>query len=374
MRWSSGLAIAVALLGCGGDGTSSTSVDDDGCDGAKLRAVPRDPAMRGPWAVGARTVTIGGLRTEIWYPAPPGSDATPARYDIRTALPASEAAKIPDADNPWQDCDCARELPLDDAYGPYPVVLFVHGTAAFRHQSLPIVTHWASRGFVVVAADHPGLYLGDFITQACGGQPPPQNLSADLDTVIAALGTPTGELGFLAGHIDTARIAVAGHSAGGAAAAAAAIKPGVRVVAVMAGVRATAASPTLESTLYLGGLDDGIASFGQVSTAWTGSPSPRRLFGIEHGGHLMFSDLCETKNPRGQDLLQIASEHQVCGAQLAGFLFDCDPAHLDGPTAWGIVDYATTAVFEPVLQCRGTTDPSEIRGAYPAVTDYREAL
>src|SRR5579862_2319099 len=140
-----------------------------GCAGASFLPVPADPKARGPWPVGARTVTIGRLTAEVWYPAVVGSDAgQPAvTYDIRKELPAAEASKIPDVDNPVQRCDCARDLPIDAAHGPYPIVLFVHGTAAFRTQSLPIVTHWASRGFVVVAADHPGLDLGDFIGGLC---------------------------------------------------------------------------------------------------------------------------------------------------------------------------------------------------------------
>jgi hypothetical protein len=347
-----------------------------GCEGAKLLASPADTAKRGPWAVGARTVDLGGLTVEVWYPAPPGADAGKdrARYDIRLALPASEAAKISDAENPWQTCDCVRDLPFDDAHGPFPAVLFVHGTAAFRHQSLPLVTHWASRGFVVIAADHPGLYLGDFLAMACGGQPPPQNLSVNLDTMIAALGAPTGELSFLSGHVDATRLAVIGHSAGGGAAAAATTKPGVRVVIPLAAAQSAATSPSVESVLYIGGLSDGIASWNQVMTAWSGAAKPRRLVGITAGGHLTFSDLCETKNAEGNDLLQIAQARQVCGAQFAGFLFDCDPAHIEGRKGWDIINYATSSVLESVLQCQSRTDLKDIKSVYPDVAEYREEL
>ena len=347
-----------------------------GCDGATLLATPSDAAARGPWEVGVRTVTIDGLTVDVWYPAPPGSaaGAEPARYDIREALPASEAAKIPDADNPWQHCDCVRDLPFDDARGPFPAIVFVHGTAAFRHQSLPLVTHWASRGFVVVAADHPGLYLGDFLGMACGGQPPPQDLSGDVDTLIAALGNPAGDLAFLAGHVDASRLAVVGHSAGGGAAAKATSKPGVRVVIPLAAAQSAPASPTLESVLYLGGLSDEIASWGQVTTAWSGAATPRRLVGIAGGGHLTFSDLCETKNARGEDLLQIAEANGVCGAQFAGFLFDCDPTHIEGRKGWDIINDASSSVLETVLQCQPDRDPSTIKSRYPDVAEYREEL
>ncbi len=373
------LALVVAACcatSCGTSKPPSPTEEVVGCEGASLLTNPSDPAERGPWPVGARTVTIGDLTTEVWYPAIVGSEIGLATelYDIRKALPATEAAKIPDADNPLAPCDCVRGLPLDASHGPYPVVIFVHGTASFRYQSLHFATHWASRGFVVVAADHPGLRLADVLGMACGASPPPQALGANLDTLIAALASPAGPLDFLAGHIDPTRIAVSGHSAGGGAAAAASTKPGVQVVISMAGAMATPKAATLRSTLYFGGIVDSIASWGTVKNAWSGSPTPRRLIGISDGGHLTFSDLCQVKNAAGKDLLQIAKDHQVCGAQLAGFLFDCDPTHVDGPTGWDIVNHASSAVLETVLQCQPATDLSHIQSRFPAVADYQEAL
>jgi len=359
-----------------GSGVPPPGTTVTGCDGASLLANPADYAAPGPWPVGARTVMVGGLLTEVWYPATPGSDAgmTHARYDIRTELSTTEAAKISDTDNPWQDCDCTRDLPLDAGHGPYPAILFVHGTASFRHQSLSIVTHWASRGFVVIAADHPGLKLGDLLAQACGGMAPAQNLSGNLDTLIAGLAQPSGDLGFLAGHVAAQRLAVTGHSAGGGAAAAASGKPGVRVVISMAGAGATAAGPQLQSTLYMGGSLDSIASFNQVQTAYQGSVAPRRLVGVLNAGHLNFSDLCDTKNAAGQDLLTIAKQDNVCGANLAGFLFDCDPSHVAGPVGWKIINYASSAVLEPTLQCQQQSDLEAHETADPGVSKYDEQL
>ena len=364
----------LVLIGCGSSSEPPPSSGNDvpGCEGTTLISNPPDFAARGPWPVGARTVAVGNLTVEVWYPAPVGSDVgkPTERYDIRKQLPPSEATKIPDGDNPWQSCDCVRDLPLDDTHGPYPVVLFVHGTASFRHQSLHQVTHWASRGFVVVAADHPGLKLGDLLAMACGGSAPAQTLSADLDAVTAALSSTSGELAFLAGRIDMTRIAVAGHSAGAGAAAAAATRPGVRTVISMAGNQATKAG----SSLYLGGTTDGVVSWGQVKTAYDGAAVPRRLVGIAKGGHLTFSDLCETKNPAGKDLLQVASDYQICGAQLAGFLFDCDPMYIDGPAGWDIVNYASSAVLEETLHCRADTSLSSIMTKYSSVAEYKEML
>lgn len=367
--------LLTALVACGGAGSDapdgSPAEDRAGCDDATFLATSADPAARGPWDVGARTIELGRLRVEVWYPAAPGSAAggEPARYDIRDQL-GELRDQIPDDDNPWQPCECLRELPLDDAHGPYPVVVFVHGTAAFRHQSLTEMTHWASRGFVVVAADHPGLMLGDFLAQLCPGDPSgEQDLDGDLDAMLAALAAPSGELAFLAGHVDVSRVAIAGHSAGGAAAAAASTRAGVRVVVPLAASGASQAP-----SLYMGGLDDTIAQFSSVTDAWEASVGPRTLIGIENTGHLFCSDLCDTRNAEGQNLLEIAEEHRLCGAQFASFLFDCDPTYLAGDVSREIVDWATTNVLETELQCRADLPPvADVTTRFDAVGTFEQA-
>ncbi|MGE3765271.1 MAG: alpha/beta fold hydrolase [Kofleriaceae bacterium] len=364
-----------AIAACSGSSSSPTGSEIAGCDDAKLLASDPDLSRVGPWGVGVKTTMLGSLQTEVWYPVAASSieGATKARYDIRAQLPSAEAAKIPDDDNPWQTCDCVRDAPLDAEHGPYPVIVFVHGTAAFRHQSLAIVTHWVSHGFVVIAADHPGLKLGDVLGMACGAPSVPQTLSADIDAEIAALRAPTGDLAFLANHVDTTRIAVAGHSAGGSAAAEAGSKANVRAVISMAGNKA-ATSTSIESTMFLAGQADTVVSAGQVRTAWSGSVSPRRYIALAEARHLAFSDLCETTNAQGQDLLEIANEHGVCGAQLAGFLFDCSDPRIDPVVGWNIINDATTSVLRTTLQCLPQTDIASIRTRYPDVGEYQEAL
>jgi predicted dienelactone hydrolase len=376
------LAVSIALAACGGDdGPTDPPVQDiAGCDGATLLSKPTDPAARGPWPVGARTVSVGRLgKVEVWYPAARGSEVgkATARYDIREALNASQRTTISDADNPWQDCDCYRDLPLDDAHGPYPAVVFVHGTAAFRHQSLPIVTHWASRGFIVIAADHPGLVLGDVLTMLCPDTPTgSRDLAGDIAAEIAALGAPADGLAFLAGHVDATRLAVAGHSAGASAAASATALPGVRVVIGMAGNQAAADSrPTLERVLFMAGDMDSIVQPSAVKNAWSMSATPRHYFSIVGGAHLAFSDLCETKNAAGKDLLQVANDYNLCGAAAAGLLFQCDPAFIPGPEAWDIIDFATTTVLESTLQCAtGGPTIDQVDDTYPKAHNYEEAL
>ena len=40
-------------------------------------------------------------------------------------------------------------LTLDIEHGPFPVIVFIHGTAAYRQYFMHIVEHWVSRGVVV---------------------------------------------------------------------------------------------------------------------------------------------------------------------------------------------------------------------------------
>lgn len=341
--------------------TPSTSPDEPtvtgevaGCDGASLLAASDDLADRGPWPVGARTVQIGRLTVEIWYPAVPGSEigVEPENYDIRYALPASQQSLIPDAIAPLHPCDCARDLPLDTSHGPYPVVLFLHGTAAWRSQSLTETTHWASRGFVVVAADHPGLWLADTLALLCPDDPTgAQDIPGDVAAMVGALGSPSGDLAFLDGAIDLDRMALTGHSAGGATAAALSDEARVRVAIPMAAGTPTSDATDLQSTLFLGGLDDGVVPYASVVAGYEGSPAPKRLVGLDRAGHLAFSDICEIRNADGDDILTIANDVGVCGAFAAGFLFDCDPSFLDAATAHAIVSTTTVAVLEETLHC-----------------------
>jgi dienelactone hydrolase len=374
------LAVSIALAACGGDdGPTDPPVQDiAGCDGATLLSKPTDPAARGPWPVGARTVAVGRLgKVEVWYPATPGSEAggERVRYDIRAALNPMQRDVISDADNPWQTCDCYRDLPLDETHGPYPAVVFVHGTAAFRHQSLAIATHWASRGFVVIAADHPGLILGDVLTMLCPDTPTgPRDLAGDVAALVAALGAPTGDLGFLAGRVDATRLAVAGHSAGAGAAAAAAGLPGVKVAISMAGNQAATATD-LTGVVFLAGTMDPIVQPSASRSAWEASSTPRHYVTLARGGHLAFSDLCETKNAAGKNLLQVANDYNLCGAAAAGLLFQCDPAFIPGPEAWDIIDFASTTVLESTLQCAtGGPTIDQVDDTYPKAHNYEEAL
>ncbi|MFW6051727.1 MAG: chlorophyllase/cutinase-like alpha/beta fold protein [Myxococcota bacterium] len=396
MRWTLILvASAVLAGGCGGGsdlpplppGAPDPGVgepdprpeppDVAGCGDSVLYDNPTDPGEVGPWPVGVRTATVDDgagdpLTVEVWYPAERGSQVGVRRalYDLRSWLPPSEAEKIPDDDTAWQICDCHRDLPLDVARGPYPVALFIHGTAGFRTQSLQFMEHWASRGFVVVAADYPKLYLGDLLSDLSNfGM---ATLPQDTERLLEALSTPQGELAFLEGHMDLSRLGMAGHSAGGGGISG--FGDEARVLIPMA-AGGTSAGTALESTLVLAAIDDQVVPFESTLEGYEASPTPKRFLGIGNAGHLVFSDICSIRNAEGQDILGIAVEHGVMNAEFATVLFDgCGPEQIDPQEGWDITNHVTAAVLEETLQCRpaAAADLADVGSAFPLAEDYRE--
>lgn len=344
-----------------------------GCDEARFRLGDAAFEARGPWPVGVRTATIAGLTADIWYPATLGSEAglPTVQYDLRSALPSSEQGKIPDADNPFLDCDCYRDLPVDETYGPYPLVVFVHGTAGFRAQSLAQTVHWASRGFIVVSADYPGLWLKDVLGAACGQGMVPRDDEGNLRRLVSAVQTGTTALAFLGDRLDATRVGMSGHSAGGSA-----IEGLGDVAQVLAPLAAggVMAGSELQSVLVMGGSSDRVVPLRRQIEGYTGSPRPKRLVALDNAGHLAFSTFCALQNESGQNIVEVAMAAGVCGTALASFLFDCNPAYLDDARAWTIVNHATTAAFEAQLQCRSDAEAAlgNTMSLFSEVSDYRE--
>ena len=334
------------------------------CDGARLLANPADLAARGPWPVGARTVRVSGLTLEVWYPARPGSErgVPPVRYDLRTAMPPAEAAKIPDADNAWLGCDCARDLPLDEAHGPYPAVVFLHGAASFRAQSAFLMTHWASRGFVVVAPDVPGVGLAASLGQV--EDVPTEPVAALVLDALAAPPAPDDPLAFVRGALGPGR-ALAGHSLGSMMHALLE-RPDVSVRIALAGF----ASPDgVASWLVVAGDHDRIAYAPDMIDRFAAQPAPSRLAVLHGAGHLAFSDLCTVGADRG-GALAIAQRHGVTVPPIVAQLATdgCLPSDAPFTTTAPLLRALTAGVLEERLRCDPAATASIPLLAVPALT------
>lgn len=342
--------------------------------------------MPGPWPVGVKTMQVtmtGGSRpVEVWYPASLGSAAgqTQVTYNVEDYLPPGQATKIPASANKLADCDCYRDLPIDSTHGPYPVVIFLHGTGSFRTASLSTMVQWASRGFIAVAADHAGLFLTDFLVTAslgsCTGGTGvaygQENLSADVDAMIAALTNPTGDFTFFGTNADMSRIGIGGHSQGASDAASYATKPNVEVDMPLADLGGTVVPSTsaLKSVLIAAGMSDSVVAYSSDESAYSGSPSPKRLVGITGGDHLDVTDLCWETNSSGQTAIQVANQYGICGAGVLAALAKC--GNLSPPTIGPqIVNYVTTAALEETLHCTNRDAAfSALLSKYSQVGDF----
>lgn len=362
--------------------------------------LPEDPSVRGPWDVGVKTVQIGRLTVELMYPAEPGStEGKPeATYNLKDWLPDQERDKVPDDHSPQVGPiggHLYRDVPMDGEHGPYPVVIFIHGTASMRIANGSTNAHWASRGFVVLAADYPGLTFFDQLKWGCGYPYDMQDIDGDLKLQMDALAATSGELGFLAGHIDTKRLGISGHSQGACMSATHTTLANVQIIVPLTGSTTASAAPALKSIMWIAGMADKVIGYDQVllgNTVCPANPLPatsnvegykgspgqpnvkKRLVGIKNAGHLNVTDLCQT-NEQGKNAVQEAVDDGVCGVNNAAIiglpaLNDC--GSIDWQEGVKAVNYASTIALEETLHCLDRTQQFDnLQTALPAVGDYR---
>ncbi len=367
-----------------------------GCGSTKLYKTSDDLTAAGPWPVGVKTamLTLSGVSmpVEVWYPATLGSDSGKSQetYDLRSWLPKGQASMIPDSANKLAVCNCYRDLPLDTSHGPYPAVIFIHGTGSFRIANMSTMTAWASRGFIAVAADHPGLFLTDFLASGnCQGggtgttEPAGTLDETNVDAEVTALTSKSGDFAFLGSSVDMSRIGVSGHSQGAEGAANAASRPGVPNVQVdmpLADFGGTVPSgSSLKSALFMGGANDSVVAYSSDTGAYTSTNVKlKRVIGIAGGDHLDVTDLCSQTNSMGKTGIQVADQYNVCGTgapstalNLLNSLAKCGMVN---PPAAGpeIVAYATTAALEETLHCINRDAAfSALKTKYPQVSDFQ---
>lgn len=172
---------------------------------------PLPYAEAGPYAVGVRDFTIaaeGGsgrdLTVSMWYPALNPDDRTDgAAYGPLLTRATGQALRdaVPNVEG-----------------GPYPLLVYSHGSGLTRYLSLFFTEHIASYGFVVIAADHPTNTIVDILrAEQFSDNIVPSYVNRPMDVLrqIAFAEALTAPDAALAGMINTDNIGVTGYSFGG---------------------------------------------------------------------------------------------------------------------------------------------------------------
>jgi predicted dienelactone hydrolase len=320
------------------------------------RVYPPDdlgPSSRfGPYPVGVRTLDLADVsRSHLTLPEP-----RPVVTEVYYPSTAAAVAGVPP--------DVARVLGIDlvatptfrdveRAPGRFPVVLFSHGNAGIRFQSLFLCAALASHGFVVVSPDHHG---NTFVDELVGISDPdvainrPLDQSFLIDELEAFDADPAS---FLHEGLELGEIGAAGHSFGGYTTFALAggsfplgtfTDPRVKAILPLAPASsffpddffATIGIPTL---VVGGSLDETTPFASEQQRPFDLLPAGASVVGLaqlDDAGHFSFSDFCEV--PR--DLL----------AFLGGFEEACEPRHLPWRRARAITVYLAVSFFDATLK------------------------
>ena len=266
----------------------------------------------GPYPVGATTITIDDgvrdrpLTVEVWFPLDPAVEVTQEAHSYSFVT-----------GDTYVSAHAVSADPANAAVGPFPLVVYSHGSGGLRYIQSDYTETVASHGYVVVAPDHTG---NTAVEQALGietdfeqiGLDRPLDVSAVIDAVLTGA---TDETAPLAAIVDPESIAVAGHSVGGYTTYAVAsgvtangvtVAPDDRVDALITfapaigdgtdgrltnDVLALIEQPALVIT---GTADESTPIDPNVETVWAAaSASPHYRVDLVDGAHQSFTDVCD---------------------------------------------------------------------------------
>lgn len=365
LRRVSALIIAAALLVVAACGSDSSTSDSNGTTTTTAidEAAATAYVAKGPYSVGTTTLDLDGRKVEVWYPA----DEVPAGaqqviFEIRDLLPENLKSIVPDDLNPKYPTDAYRDIAASDK-GPFPLVLFAHGFAAYPTEYQYLLTHLASWGMVAAAPDFNERGL---LAALSGSSTTTDETAVMLATQDLMETQDVMESGLLSGKVDTSNTATIGHSAGvSSAVGAAAEDPEIKTFVAMSGGRAPGSStgsttssggtipdlpiPTQPGMVVTGGKDQ-VAALDRVQGFFESLNPPRRLVVVDDAGHNAFNDLCLIGRDKG-GLLAIAAQVGINPPeQLSGLFNDgCTADYLTAEDAWPAVRHFVTAQLRNAL-------------------------
>lgn len=301
--------LVAALVGgaCSSDDGSDSAADDT-TSSTTTAATPDEslapPDEPGPYGVGRTTLELDDtsrerpLVADVWYPTAPDATGDPSIYSF---IPGIEFA----SETALADVAVSTE-------GPFPLVIYSHGSGGLRYIASFFTELLASHGFVVAAVDHVGNTAVELVTGAeTDREAVALNRVQDVQFLITEmLGVSDAVDGLFAGTIDADKVGVTGHSFGGFTAFAAvggfsndlgAVEGDDRVDAIVAMAPASGinSADELEAvdvpTLLVSGTKDVTTPIDpDTEAAWdaiTGRPLWR--VDITDGGHQSFTDVCD---------------------------------------------------------------------------------
>lgn len=350
------IASALVVAGCSSDdsGSADESGEADPTTTTAL-ALPEGPAPNEPgeYGVGRSTVTLvdesrdgRSLTVDAWYPIDPEAAAA-ADPSIYAFIPGVQF-----------ETELAKDGVPVSTDGPFPLVVFSHGSGGIRFQSTFLTEILASRGYVVVAPDHTGntaydRFLGTDAPQAVSAVNRPEDVDFVIDEALDDASSPLADLGE---QVDPERIGVVGHSFGGYTALAVAggipeVPADERVDAVV-GLAAAAGDMSDETlaaidvpTLLVSGTSDITLPIAEhTEPAWegiTGGPVVR--VDITDAGHQSFADVCVY-----QDLIPTLDDPPPALVEaIEGFAAEgCAPELIDIDRAQEITDIFTISFLD----------------------------
>ena len=298
----------------------------------------------GPYPVGITTRTLeSGELVEIWYPA--GDDATGLTdaYTVRDFTPTIMRDLVPEEINDRLEIAAGRDA-TTATDGPFPLVMFSHGSTSFRLQSSRLAHHLASWGMVVSSTDHPSRALINMLAS-------PEDARSSVDNVFAMRALVLADETF-GPIIDESRVGMSGHSAGGGTTLAVASAGDIAgYVSYASGAFSDEPLPDVPS-LFMAGEIDTIVEPGRTADAFSAAPAPSWYLEFADSGHLAFSDLCAVGDGDAT-LIDLAD-----AAGLSDFLNDgirrlgtdgCEDPNRPVKEVWPGIHQATTGFFRFVF-------------------------
>jgi predicted dienelactone hydrolase len=190
--------------------TAATTPTTDAPVDTAPSSEPLEILPPGPYDVGVTTITINAdserpLTVDVWFP-----------LDDAGAAPAHEYTLIPGLFDISDNAVDAEPAAMS-ADGPFPLVIYSHGSGGLRYIASDYTEAIASYGYIVASADHTGnTVLDDLLCTRTTGSVTALNRVNDIQAIIdSMLDQESSETVGFGAYVDPESIAVTGHSVGG---------------------------------------------------------------------------------------------------------------------------------------------------------------